>query len=188
MALAELRIILLRGLRRSLAGWVRTSGREFDTLAEDFAQEALLKVMANLGSFRGMSRFTTWAHKIAVRIALTELRRRRWQDVSLENLMDQGGAGMPLDSSEAGPEAHAERSASMAMLRGIMAEELTERQRVALNAVALRGLPLEEAARRMGTNRNALYKMIHDARLKLKRRLDRDGMTVQDLMSDTKRG
>jgi RNA polymerase sigma-70 factor (ECF subfamily) len=180
-ALSDLRAILLRGLRHALAGWARTSGREFEALADDFVQEALLKVLGSLDSFKGLSRFTTWALKIAVRVALTELRRKRWQDVSLDQLMEQGAAGMLMERSSTGPESRSERSASLEALTRIVSQELTEKQRMAVAAVALGGMPLEEAARRMGTNRNALYKMIHDARLKLKRRLARDGMTVQDL-------
>jgi hypothetical protein len=35
----------------------------------------------------------------------------------------------------------------------------------------------------MGMNRNALYKLIHDARLRLKRRLEADGLTIQQLLA-----
>src|SRR3972149_6963503 len=80
-ALEELRAILLRGLRASLAS--RVNG-DLETLTEDFAQEALLKILNSLDTFRGESRFTTWAQKIAIHIALSELRRRRWRDVPLQ--------------------------------------------------------------------------------------------------------
>ena len=79
-ALADLRTLLVRGLGYAMAG--RPNVRQEDI--QDFAQEALLKILAALDSFRGESRFTTWAQKIAVRVALTELRRRRWRDVSLQ--------------------------------------------------------------------------------------------------------
>jgi len=48
-------------------------------------------------------------------------------------------------------------------------EELTERQRQALVAVRIQGMPLAEVARCMNTNRHALYKLLHDARQRLKR-------------------
>ncbi len=86
-ALADLRPILLDGLRRGLTNWVNTSGPEFAPMAEDFVQEALLKILANLETFAGRSKFTTWAHKITVRVALTELRRKRWQDRSLDDML-----------------------------------------------------------------------------------------------------
>lgn len=181
-ALAELRAILLAGLRPALRGWVRTSGKEFAAMSEDFVQEALLLVLRRLDSFQGLSRFTTWAHKITVRVALTELRRRRWQDVSLDDLMESAPSGMFADSPRSGPAAQAERSGAIQMLHRLMAEELTEKQRTALAAVALGGMPLEEVARRLGSNRNAMYKLLYDARLRLKKRMVRDGITPQDML------
>jgi RNA polymerase sigma-70 factor, ECF subfamily len=73
-ALADLRVVLVRGLKVALRGRVRQGLEE---AAEDFAQEALIKILAGLDTFRGESRFTTWAQKIAVLTASTELRRRR---------------------------------------------------------------------------------------------------------------
>jgi RNA polymerase sigma-70 factor (ECF subfamily) len=68
-------------------------------------------------------------------------------------------------------------------MKQIMMEELTEKQRTAISAVAFGGMPLEEVARRLDTNRNALYKLIHDGRLRLKRRLAREGMSPQDILA-----
>src|ERR687894_295586 len=81
-ALADLYDLLVRGLRAALGGY--GGGVEADV--GDFAQEALIKVTGNLDSFRGESRFTTWAQKIAINVALTELKRRRWRDGSLQEL------------------------------------------------------------------------------------------------------
>lgn len=181
-ALAELRTLLVRGLSYALRGWRRTAGRDFEALAEDFCQEALLRILDNLDSFEGRSRFTTWAHKIAVRVALTELRRKRWQDVSLDKLVAEDGAESMMSSDEAGPETEAERTDLLAWMKRIMMEELTEKQRRAIAAIAFGGMPLEEVARRMDTNRNALYKVIHDGRVRLKRRLAREGMNPQDIL------
>jgi RNA polymerase sigma-70 factor (ECF subfamily) len=181
-ALAELRVLLFKGLNYALRGWRRTAGRDFEALAEDFTQEALLRILDNLGSFEGRSRFTTWAHKIAVRVALTELRRKRWQDISLDKLVTEDGAEATMSSEEAGPETEAERTDLLVWMKQIMMEELTEKQRKAIAAVAFGGMPLEEVARRMDTNRNALYKLIHDGRVRLKRRLVREGMSPQDLL------
>jgi len=181
-ALAELRALLVRGLNYALRDWRRTAGRDFEALAEDFCQEALLRILDNLDSFEGRSRFTTWAHKIAVRVALTELRRKRWQDVSLDKLVAEDGAESMMSTDEAGPETEAERTDLMAWMKRIMMEELTEKQRKAIAAIAFGGMPLEEVARRMDTNRNALYKVIHDGRVRLKRRLAREGMNPQDIL------
>jgi RNA polymerase sigma-70 factor (ECF subfamily) len=181
-ALSELRDMLVRGLHYALRGWRRTAGRDFEALAEDFCQEALLRILDNLDSFEGRSRFTTWAHKIAVRVALTELRRKRWQDVSLDKLVAEEGAASVMGTGGVGPEGEAERTDMLAWMRRIMTEELTEKQRKAIAAIAFGDMPLEEVARRMDTNRNALYKVIHDARVRLKRRLAREGMNTQDFL------
>jgi len=103
-ALAELRQILLGGLRHALS----VKGQVSDDDLEDFVQEALLRTLAALDTFRGESRFTTWAQKIAVHVAFTELRRKRWSDVSLDELTASAGAAVFIPSiladSAAGPE------------------------------------------------------------------------------------
>ena len=182
-ALADLRSLLVRGLRYAL------SGRSGVTEAhlEDFAQEALLKILAGLGSFRGESRFITWANKIAVRVAFTEMRRRRWEDVSLQDLVSQysGDDFTPvvLADSTPSPEKHATQHMLLALLGRLIAEELTDRQRQALTAVMSGGMSLEEVARRMGTNRNALYKLLHDARQRLKKAMLAQGLSPQDVLA-----
>ena len=182
-ALTDLRAILIRGLGHALRGWRRSVGREFGDLTEDFCQEALLRILDNLSSFQGLSRFTTWAHKIAIRIALTELRRKRWQDVSLDKLVEEESAEPVIRASGDAPDTAAERSDLVAWMNTVMESELSDKQRTAIAAVAFGGMPLEEVAMRMNTNRNALYKLIHDGRLRIKRRLEREGMTPGDILS-----
>jgi RNA polymerase sigma-70 factor (ECF subfamily) len=152
---------------------------------EDFVQEALLKIMRNLEVFKGLSTFTTWAHKIAVRQALTELRRARWKDVSLESLLEEPAMRMMMGGAPPDPANRASMHSAMDWMKTAMAQELSEKQRQAIAAVALGDMPLEEAAWRMGTNRNALYKLIHDARVRLKRRMARDGIDMRDMMAGT---
>lgn len=48
-----------------------------DGLAEDWAQEAWVRIFRALGTFRGEARFTTWLHRIAVNSAL---HGRRWRE------------------------------------------------------------------------------------------------------------
>src|SRR5215211_7445058 len=98
-ALADLYDLLVRGLRAALGGSAEAN-------IEDFAQEALLKITNNLDSFRGESRFTTWAKKIAMNVALTELKRRRWRDVSLQDLLARRtAAGRGLSDPQPTPRA-----------------------------------------------------------------------------------
>ena len=181
-ALADLRAFLVRGLRYALAN--RSDVDE--QIREDFAQDALLKILNALDTFRGESRFTTWAQKIAVNVAFTELRRRRWQDTSLEAITE----GMSLDfvpdmliDRSAGPDQQAVQSAFLETLRRLIATELTEKQRQALIAVRIQGMPLEEVASRMGTNRTAMYKLLHDARQRLKKKMEEEGLSPQDVLA-----
>lgn len=183
MALEELRGYLLKSLKAALGSWKSTLRGQYDTVVEDAVQEALLKILVNLDSFRGESLFTTWGAKIAVRTALTELRRKKWKDASLEKITEKVD-GMLIDRRSYSDPVHgAMRKELMEVLGRIMTERLTERQRKAIKAVVFGGMPLEEAARRMDTNRNALYKLIHDARLKLKNALVEEGMTPADVLS-----
>lgn len=184
-ALVDLRAIVLTGLPYSLSKWLSPSEPQFDMLAEEVAQETLLRVLDNLDAFEGRAKFTTWVHKIAVRLALTELRRKRWRDVSLDELVetteDTSALGL-LTNPEVGPEGAAERSEMVAQLKRIIAEGLTEKQRTAMVAAQIKGMPMAEVARRMGMNRNALYKLLHDARRRLKRRMADEGLSPDDVL------
>ena len=186
-ALAELRQVILTGLPYALNKWIPTNDPRFASLAEEVAQDTLLRVLDRLGTFEGRSQFTTWVHKIAVRIALTELRRKRWENVSLDEL-GEGEETPPMESlmmdhQASTPEEIVEGANMMQRLQRIIAEELTDKQRQAMMAIAIKGMPLEEVARRMGTNRNTLYKLMHDTRLRLKRRLAQEGLTPQDVLA-----
>ena len=189
-ALTDLRALLVRGLGYALAGRPDVD----DSALEDFVQDALLNILAGLDSFRGESRFTTWAQKIAVHVALTELRRHRWRDVSLDEMTGSPNADPSTGSGHrfipdtladpaAGPEQQAIRRMLLSTLRRIIATELTDRQRQALVAVRIHGVPLEEVARRMGTNRNALYKLLHDARQRLQKRMMAEELSPQEMLA-----
>lgn len=181
-ALAELRGLMLRGLGFALAGYSVTEGD-----LEDFVQDGMLKVLQELPSYRGEARFTTWAQKVCVRVALTELRRRRWRDVSLEDLVISSEATdftpEVLTDRTADPGKAATMQLMMAAVQRIIMEELTELQRTAMMAVMQGGMPLQEVADRMGTNRNALYKLLHDARRRVQQRMIAEGMTPQELLA-----
>ncbi len=184
-AIADLREILLRGLRAALASRIR---RDLEFVVEDFVQDALLKILANQHTFRGESKFTTWAHKIAVHVAYTELRRRRWHDISLQEMIDsfEGNDFTPaiLTDTDVTPEDKTTRRTLLAFVQRMIDEELTERQRTAMNLVVLKGIPMEEVARRMDTNRNALYKLIYDARQRLKRGMIENGIAPDEVLSE----
>jgi RNA polymerase sigma-70 factor (ECF subfamily) len=185
-ALNDLRGIIQKGLPYALSRWLSPTDPLFQPLIEEVTQETLLRILDQLDTFEGRSLFTTWVHKIAVRIALTELRRKRWRDSSLDELIDNEDTPPPpglLADSQASPETSAERSDMLARVRRILDEELTPKQREALILLGLQDIPMEEAARKMKTNRNALYKLLHDARLRLRRRLAYEDLTPQDVLT-----
>ena len=172
-ALRDLRPVLLRALRVTLAPRV---DRGADALAQDLVQDALLQVRDRADQFRGDARFTTWAQKVAVHLALSELRRKRWEDVPLDALV-----AAPPSAPEPDAETALQEAEAVGMVRHLIATELTERQSTALQA-ALAGMPLDQIAQRMDTNRNALYKLLHDARLRLRKAFEARGITPDDVL------
>jgi RNA polymerase sigma-70 factor (ECF subfamily) len=153
---------------------------------EDFVQDALLRILDKLDTFRGESLFTTWAQKIAVRVAFTELRRQRWKDISLQDLLPEDSFDFTptiLADPSPDPEQRASQTMLAEMVQNMLDEDLTERQRTAMMAIMVGGMPIEEVAQRMDTNRNALYKLIHDARKRLQQSLLEKGMTPQEVLA-----
>lgn len=181
-ALEDLRAFLVSGLGYALTSYTGVNG----DIIEDFVHEALLRILNALDTFRGESKFTTWAQKIAVRVAFSELRRRRWKDVSLDSIVDAHDLDFVPDmmiDRAAGPDQQATQRIFLETLQRLIATELTDKQRHALVAVRIHGIPLDEIARQMGTNRNALYKLLHDARQRLKRKMEAEGLTSEEVLA-----
>ena len=178
-AVSSLRAVLLNGLRIAFNGRSDVSEAQL----EDFAQESLLRVLDRLSQFQGRSKFTTWAQAIALNTAFTELRRKRWHDVSLDALLADGahlaGAVVPADGTASADE---DRARLLAALRQAIEKDLTPKQRAAILGL-LRDLPFDQVTALLGTNRNAAYKLLHDARVVLKKRLCEAGITGEDIQT-----
>jgi RNA polymerase sigma-70 factor (ECF subfamily) len=148
---------------------------DFDDLAMQAADDALMAIMSKLHTFRGDSRFTTWAYKFALLEAGVRVRRRAWQ-----------GREVPLDAKDwaqltdwhASPSADAETAELLDAVRDAIAEELTPHQRAVLVAITLNDVPIDVLAERLGSTRGAIYKTLHDARRKLRARLAANGLAV----------
>lgn len=185
-ALQDLQARLQRGifyyLSRERSDLSQYGTNELTQMAQDMAQDATLRVLDNLDSFRGDSLFTTWATRIAVRVAISDLRRARYKDFSLDALTVNGDlmpSANPIASDRPPlPERATEQNEILEKIQDTIRDALTEKQYQALVAVAVEGVPLEVVAERMGTNRNALYKLIHDARRKLRGQLEQQGLTM----------
>jgi RNA polymerase sigma-70 factor (ECF subfamily) len=159
-------------------------GDDFDDLAHQAANDAMLAILRKLHSFRGDSRFTTWAYKFVLLEAGVKLRRRAWQgrEVPLEpedwSAIAEGGES---------PAGQAESRELLDEIRSAIETELSPQQRQALVAVALNGVPIDVLAERLETTRGALYKTIHDARKKLRAHLAEAGLSGPEQESEVRR-
>lgn len=175
-AVRDLRDMLLRGLSKSLK-----SRRVDDAFLEDVVQEACIKILEKLGTFAGRSKFRTWAVTIAVRTAVSKMRNRDWQNVSLESLTENAefDPQVAVDATDSIDQKKS-RSELLNKLKELIDSELTERQWTAITA-ELGGMPLPRIAEQLGGNANSLYKLLHDARKKLRRGLEAAGFAVDDI-------
>jgi RNA polymerase sigma-70 factor (ECF subfamily) len=178
-AVARLHDLLLRAARfevnRRRATLPHLRGGDFDDLAMQSADDALVAVLSKLDSYRGDSKFTTWAYKFALLEAAVKLRRRAWQgrELPLEPEM------WPLFEADSdSPQAGAERSELFAELQKAISTQLTPHQREVLISTTLNGVPIDVLAERLNTTRGALYKTLHDARHKLRAHLAAHGMAI----------
>jgi len=177
-ALDDLRDVLLKRLRRALSGRPHAD----EAFLEDMAQDALLRILERLDQFEGRSRFLTWATAIAVRTAMTELRRRRWQDVSLNQITEDADRFAPQAAGSGETDSTNEQKEILETLHRLIETDLTDKQRTALLA-ELRGMPQSQIAQLLGSNRNAVYKLTHDARKRLRRGLEARGVRADDVQA-----
>jgi RNA polymerase sigma-70 factor, ECF subfamily len=152
--------------RRSELHWI--TGPEFDDLAQQAADDALVNILGKVDEFRGLSRFTTWAYKFVMFEVSAKVARHPWG-------RHAPGTGEPAwehlpDPLGVRPEDRIERRAQLEVLSQAIGE-LTERQREVFVAIALNDVPIDVVAAKLGTNRNAIYKNLFDARRSLRVRL-----------------
>ena len=168
-AVADLHDLLLRAARHELgrrsAQLAHVGRDERDDLAFQAADDALVAVLAKLDTFRGASRFTTWAYKFALLEAGVKARRRAWQGREIP----LAGEDWP-SLADPGPSAQdvAEAGELLRALRVAVEHELTDHQREVFVALALHEVPIDVLAERRSTTRGALYKTLHDARRRLR--------------------
>jgi RNA polymerase sigma-70 factor, ECF subfamily len=170
-----LHALLLRAARFEVMR--RGGGRsgELDDLATQAADDALMAIMRKLHTYRGDSRFTTWAYKFALLEAAGKVRRRAWQ--AREIPLEADGWAQLADGRNS-PDVDAESAELIGAVCEGIAEALTPHQRSVLVALTLNDVPIDVLAERLGTTRGALYKTLHDARRKLRARLARDGLAL----------
>lgn len=180
----ELRDLLVRAALAYLARQrypAATFGADsYATVAEDYAQESLLIILRQLDTFHGESRFTTWAYRIVVNLMADEARRRLWRRQPLpEDGAGDTGQHTPAD----GVIMSVERHELSELVDRIIRDELTPRQRQALLGRMVEEKPLVVLAAELDTNKDNVYKLIHDARRRLKRALQERGLTGADVLA-----
>jgi RNA polymerase sigma-70 factor, ECF subfamily len=179
VAMERLHDLLVRAARFEIGRRRHTlphlRGDDWDDLAHQSADDAMVAILRKLPDFRGDSRFTTWAYKFALLEAAVNLRRRAWQGRELP-LADAGWETLVAPSQS--PAASSEAGELLGALRGGIADCLTPHQRDVLVAVTLNAVPIDVLAERLNTTRGALYKTLHDARRKLRAHLEHLGFDL----------
>jgi len=157
----------------------------FEALAEDFAQESLVIILRELDSFRGESRFTTWAYRIVINLVADEYRRRAWRRQPFdENVSGNGWQNAP----QQGPESHVQSREVWQLVIRVIDQDLTPRQRHALVGRYFEEKPLIVIADELGTDKDNVYKLIHDARKQLKHALLEIGLTQAEVLATFAQG
>jgi RNA polymerase sigma-70 factor (ECF subfamily) len=177
-AVRELHGLLLRASRFEVRGRAAALGlarsAELDDIANQAADDALVAVMSRLERFERRSKFTTWAYKFAIHTAGVAVRRHAWRNRELAK--DASESLEQLGSRADDPAEAAQMRELLARIAAAIAR-LTAHQRDVLLALGVEGVPIDVLAERLSTNRNALYKTLHDARTRLRSLLDHEETT-----------
>jgi RNA polymerase sigma-70 factor, ECF subfamily len=178
LALGRLHDLLLRAAfaeaRRRRHLYPEIDGQELDDLCRQAADDAVVAVTAKLDGYRGASRFTTWAYGFAIFEISVKLRRHAWRGSRIPTA-DDDAVWDRLAPRGAGAQRSVESAELLRALRRGVAEELTPRQREVFVAVALNEIEIDIIAGQLDSTRGAIYKVLHDARQKLRRRLEQEG-------------
>ena len=169
---ARLIRIALAEVRRRAAS-TPVTGPELDDVAHQAADDAMLAILAKLGDFRGESRFTTWAYRFIILEVSNKLGRHYWRNPPVP--LDAGQWERLPGRLGIDPQQHAESAALLAEVRRAVEDELTGHQRRVFVAIVVDGIPLDALAVRLGLERNAVYKVMFDARRKIRRALVANG-------------
>ena len=178
----RLHALLLRAARfevarRQRAGRPGSGTGDLNDLAVHAADDALVAILGKLHTYRGDSRFTTWAYKFVLLEAAAMVRKASWN--GREVPLEADGWARLHDDGRASPDSRAEAFEVIGAVRDAIAEVLTPHQRAVLVALTLNDVPVDVLAERRDTTRGALYKTLHDARRKLRARLAQDGLTIE---------
>jgi RNA polymerase sigma factor (sigma-70 family) len=175
-ACSELYPLLLRIGRaeaRRRAPLLRLDGPELEDIAHQAAADALMAICDRLDRFRGEARFTTWASKFVIFNVSTKMNRHFWRRHEVP--YDQEDWSRLASRFDPSPEDEVQMRDFAAAVSSAVRESLSERQRLVFVATVLNGMPIDVLAQELGSTRNALYKVLFDARKKLRAALEAGG-------------
>jgi RNA polymerase sigma-70 factor, ECF subfamily len=176
MACRELHPVLLRIAKSEAhrrAPLLELDGPELDDIAHQAAADALMAISERLDRFRGEARFTTWASKFVIFNVATKLNRHFWHRHEVP--YEQEDWSRIASRFDLGPDDEAQVREFAAAVSSVVEENLSERQRIVFVATALNGMPMDVLADELGSTHNALYKVLFDARKKLRAALVASG-------------
>jgi RNA polymerase sigma-70 factor, ECF subfamily len=162
---------------------LQITGPELDDLAYQAAGDALVAITGKIGQFRGESRFTTWAYKFVIFEVSAKIGRHFWRH-AVARLDTEDWDRLP-GRFGADPAQQAEWGDLFAALRQAVDSELTPRQRQVFVAIVLNEVPLDALVTNLGSNRNAIYQVLFNARRKLRAALVANGYLGQDITGDS---
>jgi RNA polymerase sigma-70 factor, ECF subfamily len=180
-ALARLHGMLVRVAHREVARrgprlWI--TGPELEGLVYQAPADALLAITGKVGQFWGESRFTTWACKFVIFEVSAKIGRHFWRHPTVP--FDAEDWDRLPDRFDVAPARQAEGRDLAAALRRAVDEELTARQRQVFVAIVLNDVPLDALVIELGSSRNMIYKVLFDARRKLRAALVAGGYLGHD--------
>lgn len=150
---------------------------------EELCQDALIRILSKISQFKGESSFLSWAIKIAVNLTLTELRRKHWKDYSIEEIRNKPiFQESIIIKKHDSPEQVVMKKSILEMITSLMKTCLSKKQQLALSAVIINNTPLEIIAEQLDSNRNAVYKLLHDARKKIKQEMEESGQDINEIL------
>ncbi|WP_036960073.1 sigma-70 family RNA polymerase sigma factor [Promicromonospora kroppenstedtii] len=179
-ACEELYSLLHRVARREVvrrASSLRVYGPELDDIAHQAAADALMAIRRRLDTFRGESRFTTWACKFVIFDVATKVNRHFWRHHDVP--YDHEDWSRTASRFEVPPGQEIEAAEFVDAISAAIKRCLTERQRTVFMATVINKVPMDVLAEELGSSRNALYKVLFDARKKLRAELVSDGYLSQ---------
>ena len=136
--------------------------------AEDLAQETFIRAYAQIGTFRGTAKFSTWLYRIAMNTCLnwrqSEARRFQLHANCAEEISAQH-----LNGENSSADTQSNQQVQAALLK------LPAKQRAAIVLTIYDGLNHAEAAQILGCSETTVSWRVFAARRKLKNLLSRNG-------------